>query len=178
MTDLQPQTSDTPPAGGAGGAQEPAVEVEVLKKQAEEYLNGWKRAKADLLNYQRETEKRQRDLFAFAHAGAVSAFLPLYENFEQAWAHIPPDLSTHEWVKGLTHVRKQCADLLKEWAVERVETKGQPFSVELHEAVGKRKQEGALPGTIVEEVQAGYTMQGKVLRAAKVIVAEEITTDK
>lgn len=147
-------------------------EEEKLRAQAEEYLNGWKRAKADLLNYQRDIEKRQRDLFSFAHAGAVTAFLPLYESFEQAWAHIPPDLATHEWVTGLTHVRKQCTDLLKEWGVMRMETKGQPFSVELHEAVGKRKQEGALPGTIIEEVQAGYTMQGGVLRPAKVIVAE------
>ncbi|MBI4276411.1 nucleotide exchange factor GrpE [Candidatus Uhrbacteria bacterium] len=174
MTDPQPiqndeATAPVPPGDAA------AHEAETMKKQAEEYLNGWKRAKADLLNYQREIEKRQRDLLVFAHAGAVTSFLPLYESFEHAWAHVPADLAGNEWVKGLSHVRKQCMDLLKEWGVERIETKGQPFSVESHEAVGRRKQEGALPDTIVEEVQAGYTMHGKVLRPAKVIVAEETT---
>ncbi|MBI4262380.1 nucleotide exchange factor GrpE [Candidatus Uhrbacteria bacterium] len=151
-------------------------ECDAIAKQAEEYLNGWKRAKADLINFQRETEKRQSELLAFAHAGAAFSFLPIVETLEKAIAHIPLEIAGGEWAKGLTQISKQCSDLLKDYGIEKMETIGKLFSVEFHEAVGKLAVEGSPPGTIVEEAQAGYTMHGKVLRHAKVIVAEEQTT--
>ncbi len=153
--------------------QEKVHECDVIAKQAEEYLNGWKRAKADLINFQRETEKRQGDLVAFAHAGAAFSFLPIVETIEKAIAHIPLEIAGSEWAKGLAQISKQCNDLLKDYGIEKMETIGKPFSVEFHEAVGKRAVEGSSPGVILQEVQPGYTMHGKVLRHAKVIVAEE-----
>lgn len=137
------------------------------QKQAEEYLNGWKRAKADLINFQRESEKRQGELINFAYGSLVLGLLPIYESLKQAVTHKNVNDGL---IKGVEQIKRQFDDLLEDLKVERVKTVGEKFNPEFHEAVGKRLEKDQAAGIILEEVKGGYLIRGKVLVPAKVIV--------
>lgn len=64
-------------------------DIEKLKEQCGEYLNGWKRAKADLINYKKEVEKRSQELREFMMAGVVLDILPIHDHFKKALSHAP-----------------------------------------------------------------------------------------
>ena len=63
--------------------EDPKNELEIVQKQAEEYLNGWKRAKADYINFKKETEKKQKELIEFATAGLLLELFTLVDQFKQ-----------------------------------------------------------------------------------------------
>lgn len=146
--------------------------IEILEKRVEEYLNGWKRAKADYINYKREVDEDKKEMVGFAFASAVMKFLPVYDNLEIAYKHIPEDAKKSDWVLGLENIKKQFEQIMKEFGIERMKTIGEKFNPEFHEAVSEEKKESVEAGVIFEEVKAGYTMQGKTLVPARVKVGK------
>lgn len=162
MTDQQQQAA--PP---------PKSELEIAKQKMEEYLDGWKRAKADYINQKREFEKREKELIQFANAGLILELLPIYDNFKLAWKHIPEEhRKNDEWLKGIEHIKNQFQGMLKNLGIEEIKTVGEQFNPEMHEAVSKEKVAGKAAGTILDEIKGGYQLYGKVLEHAKVKVAE------
>src|SRR3989338_5514350 len=147
-------------------------ELELAKKKAEEYLNGWKRAKADYLNFKKETEKRQREIIEFANAMLLAELIPIFDHFKLALRHIPEAEQKKDWVVGVSHIKKQFEDFLKNLGIEEIKAVGEKFNPEFHEAVAHETKEGFKTDIIFEEVKAGYTLQGKVLAPAKVKVAK------
>lgn len=148
-------------------------ELELAKKKIDDYLNGWKRAKADYINFKRETEKREIEMIKFANAAMILEILPIYNNFKLAWRHIPEEhRKNDEWLKGIEQIKNQFATFLKNLGIEEIKTVGERFNPEFHHAVSKEKAEGRESGTILEEVGAGYKMHDKVIEPAKVKVAE------
>ena len=147
-------------------------ELKKLKEQAQEYLNGWKRAKADLANYKKDVEKRSAELREFLIADTILEILPIHNNFKRSLEHIPEQDKKQEWVVGITHIKSQLDKLLKDRGVAEIKTINEKFNPELHEAVGKRKAKEQESDVILEECSTGYTMNGKVIMAGKVIVAE------
>jgi molecular chaperone GrpE len=143
-------------------------DLEEAKKQAEEYLNGWKRAKADLINFQKDSEKRQKELIQFANAAFILELLPIYESLKQAIRHGKGD--SGDLAKGIEQIKKQFSDFLNSFGVEEIKTVGEKFNPEFHEAVDKRKDENQEEGIILEEIKTGYTIDGKLLEPAKVII--------
>jgi len=161
------------------------TELEQLKAQCDEYLNGWKRAKADYINFKKETEDKQQMLFEFANATLLMEILPIYDNLKKAIMTIEApaaaDGSTKltmtasaekAWLEGIKQIKKQFEDLLKDYGIEEIKTIGEKFNPEFHEAISKEKKEGVESGVIISEASPGYLMKGKVLVPAKVIVAE------
>ncbi len=152
------------------------TELEVLKKQCEEYLNGWKRAKADYINFKNEQEKHGRELAQMASMGAVMQFAPILENFRKAFQYVPQDLSGNAWVTGIEQIYKQCKDSLKQMGVEEyTELVGQKFDPALHQAVGQEYVETHEDDHITQEISAGYKLHGRVLLPARVIVNKKPT---
>lgn len=147
-------------------------EVNKLKKEAEDNLLGWKRAQADYQNLQREVAKERESFAKFAKVSYLMQLLPLYNNLQMAFAHLPEDLAGHEWVKGVEHIKTQFDGILKEMNVEVIPTHKQEFDSNLHEAVSQEESDEYESGTIIKEVGAGYIMDGNVLIPAKVVVAK------
>lgn len=147
-------------------------ELELVQKKAEEYLNGWKRAKADYINFKKEVEKQQKELIQFANAALIFELLPITDHFKQAIKKAPENLKNDEWVKGMLQIQRQWDDFFKKLGVEPIKTVGEKFNPEWHEAVGSEKKEGVASGVIFKEVSGGYTLHGKVIKAAKVRVAK------
>lgn len=148
------------------------TEMEKLQQLNQEYLDGWKRAKADYLNLKRDAEKEKTEIVQFANAGLLLELFPIVDNFQTALKHVPEASKKENWVQGFSHIERQFLDLLKTMGVEPIKTLGEKFNPEFHDAAGTEKREGVEPGVVVEEVRSGYTIQGKVIRHAKVKVSE------
>jgi len=138
-------------------------ELEKTKQQAKEYLEGWQRAKADYINRERELEKDKSLWMEFMALDLLIKLLPISESLEGAMRHKD---KKEEFVKGIEQIQKQFEDLIKKLGVERIKTIGEKFNPELHEAIEKKGEDGK----IIEEVNPGYKMGGKVIKVAKVVI--------
>lgn len=150
--------------------------LEEEKKKSEEYLNNWKRAMADFANYKKRQTELFGELVGAANQELILALLPIYDTFSLAVKHIPADLKDAEWTKGVVQIKAQFWDLLKSKGLEEIKSIGEKFNPEFHEAVEMVEMPsdgGNSEGEILEEVQKGYTLNGSVIRTAKVKVAKQ-----
>lgn len=145
--------------------------IETLEKERDEYLNGWKRAKADYVNMKNDQEKRSGELATVARMAALMRYLPIIENFRKAFTYLPTDLATSDWVKGVEQIYKQMKDVLKEMGVEEITNSvGAPFDPSIHEAVGNEYIDTMEENMVTQEVETGYRHNTMVMVPARVIV--------
>ena len=128
----------------------------LCEKERDEYLNGWKRAKADMINAKKEWEEQIKGLNDFIKSGLVKDFLPILDALE-ATQDIP----------GWQEIKKLAEDTLKKMGLEPIEAIGEQFDPNYHEAMAEGEGE---PDTVIEVLQKGYKINGRVIRAAKVRV--------
>ncbi len=134
------------------------------EKTKQEYLAGWQRARADLLNYKKEEMARVGDIFKYANEGLILKMLPIIDNLEIALKNLPD--------KGFSQIKEQILRFLKEQGVEEIQSIGDKFDPNLHEVVEEIKEEDKESGIVLEEVQKGYTINGRLLRPAKVKITK------
>ncbi len=146
-------------------------ELEAARAEAASNLDGWKRAKADYLNLKRDAERERVELAKFANLAFIIDLLPVLDNFSRAMQHLPPPAAQTEWVQGVQSIRKQLQDALSGMGVQEVGAEG-TFNPELHEAVATEAHEGIASGTVIEVIQSGYTLHGRLIRPAKVKAAK------
>jgi molecular chaperone GrpE len=149
-------------------------ELKALQLKCEEYLNGWKRERADFLNYKKDEMERIGQLIKYANEELVLKLLPILDNFCLAEQHVKDP--------GVTQIKKQLEDLLKKEGIDPLKTlyeKFDPNYMEVVEEVSAREashnEEGwdsEESGIVVEEVQRGYKFHDKLLRPAKVKVTK------
>jgi len=143
------------------------------QKEKEEYLAGWQRAKADLINYKKEQEQKISDYYKFANEGLILEILPVLDSFEEALKHNKDDVGgeTHQWRKGLIQIYNQLKNILKNQGLEEIKAIGEKFNPEFHEAL-EEVESNKPEGIIVEEIQRGYKLHGRVIRPSKVKVGK------
>jgi len=147
-------------------------EIEELKSKSEEYLNGWKRERADFINYKKDEAERISTLIKYANEDIILKVIPILDNFNLAEKHAQKD---DESAKGFLLIKKQLEDLLSKEGIEAIEVLGKPFDANTMEIVGESdfvrsdltKSEDK-KDFVAEEIQKGYTMHGKLIRPAKV----------
>lgn len=146
--------------------------LEELTAQNEENLNGWKRAKADYVNFKNETEKRRDELSGMAMMTSAAQYIPILDNFKKAFQFLPDELKGSEWVKGIEQIYKQMKEIMKGLGVEEYAESvvGTPFDPSKHYAVGEERVDTHEDGVVTQEVSPGYTFRGNVVVPAKVIV--------
>ena len=131
-------------------------------------MAGWQRSRADLLNYKKEEMERIGEFLKYASEEVVLKVLPVLDNFEIIEKKMPDNLKNDENIKGLLMIKNQLRDFLKSQGAEEVKSVGQNFDPNLHEVVGETEAKDKEKGLIVEEVQKGYKINGRLLRPAKV----------
>lgn len=147
------------------------MQLENLKKQNEEYLDGWKRAKADYVNFKNDQEKRSRELAQFASYALVAQLLPLAGHFKKAFACATDELKTMEWVKGIDQIYRQLKDILKGMGIQDMaHTVGSAFDPARHMAVGQEQRDDLDDNIVSQEIEEGYLFHDTVIAPAKVIV--------
>jgi molecular chaperone GrpE len=135
--------------------------------KAEEYLDGWKRAKADFLNYQKEEIERLEQISKFANEDMVKELLTVLDSFDLALANVKK-----EEVEGIKLIQSQLEKVLEKNGLQRLTgTVGQEFDPVFHEAIAlvDSDQESSI---VIEEVEAGYLLADKVIRPARVKVSK------
>jgi len=152
-------------------------ELKALQLKCEEYLNGWKRERADFLNYKKDEMERIGQLVKYSNEELILKIIPILDNIYLAETHVPEELKNHQWLKGFEAIKNQLCDFLKKEGIEHIEVVGKPFDANTMESVGetdlvKSDLAKSEPGTVAEEVQRGYTMHGKIIRVAKVKVSK------
>ena len=174
MEDYNPPAT-LPPEGRA--PKEPTLEelkkkLEECRKLKDEYLTGWQRERADFLNYKKGELERVGEILKYADVGLVLKVLPILDNFELIEKKIPENLKVDENVKGLLQIKNQILDFLKNQGVEEIKSVGERFDPNFQEVVEEIETSDKQQGTIIEEIQKGYTINGRLLRPAKVKIAK------
>jgi molecular chaperone GrpE len=169
MTDKKPEETKEPSfAKASEGQRDLKKKLEEIEKQKAEYLAGWQRARADLLNYKKEEMERIGELLKYAMEEYILKILPILDNFSIAMEKLPENLKNDENIKGFSQIKTQVQDFLKSQGVEEIKSVGQKFDANVHEIVSEVEMEGKESGVIVEEIQKGYKMHGHLLRPARV----------
>lgn len=159
------QSFDSAQAFGSE-AQARIDELKALQLKCEEYLNGWKRERADFLNYKKDEMERIGQLVKYSNEELILKIIPILDNIYLAESHVPEELQKNNWIEGFNAIKNQLCDFLAKEGIEAIETVGKNFDPNTMEAV---EGEGE---NVSEEVQRGYTMSGKLIRVAKVKVSK------
>ncbi|MBI1888747.1 MAG: nucleotide exchange factor GrpE [Candidatus Spechtbacteria bacterium] len=142
------------------------------KKERQEYLYGWQRALADFQNHIKQSAKEMEEFRRFAAIRTIAKILVVLDNLEFAEKSMPEHIKNDVWGKGVLQVKKQFESILKGEGVEKIDPKtGEKFDPSRAETVEEVESKDA-HGTIVEVVENGYLLEGKVIKPAKVKVAK------
>ena len=146
--------------------------LEQLEKEHQTLKNQYVRIAADFDNFRKRQSRDQDDLKVQLICKSLSAILPIVDNFERARQQLKPESeeaqTLHRSYQGLY---KQLVEVLKQQGVAPMRVLGQQFDPNLHEAVLKEPSEKENEDIIIEELQRGYHLDGKVLRHALVKVS-------
>ena len=129
------------------------INIEELKKQKDEYLEGWKKERAGFLNYKKEEMERIEELMKYANVELIMKFFPILDNLDIAEKNLSEDLKNDKSVQGILQIKTQILDFLKSQGVEPIKSIGEKFDANLHEAVGETETEEKDSGVIFEEIQ-------------------------
>ena len=143
-------------------------------KELEDLRERLLRSAADFENAKKRLTRERDEFVKFSQENLIREILPALDNFERALAHAESsDSDGKKNLKGLAAgirmVLKQLGEILKNQGLKRLKTVGEIFDPHQHEAVGFVQEPGK-ENEIVEEIEAGYTLHDRLLRAAKVRV--------
>ena len=147
-------------------------ELERLKQQLQQAKEQSLRALADVENTKKRLSREKEEFVRYAAETVVRELLPIVDSLDQALVAVEKQADPQAVIKGVHLIHRQLLGVLEREEVKRIPTVGEPFDPHQHEAVAQVDAEDGTPeNTIVEEVQVGYTMHGKVIRPAMVKVA-------
>ena len=125
------------------------------------------RAQADLQNAKVRMEKESQQIRMYAVEGLIERLLPTIDNFRRSFTHLPEELKDNDWVKGLEATEKQLMSDLAAVGLTVMESLHQPVDPQKHEVLQTGEGEKDM---VVQVLEEGYELNGKVIRPAKVIV--------
>lgn len=140
--------------------------VKTAEEKAREYLTGWQKERAEIANARRRDEEAKQEFMKFAKATLVEELIPVLDSFNIALSH------GHE---GLEPLYNQLFSVLKAQGLEELDSRGGDFNPREHEALQMvPTQDKGEDHKVLEVLQKGYKLHGKVIRPAKVKVGEFI----
>ena len=147
--------------------------LKVCEKERQEYLDGWQRARADHINDRKDLEKQKAEFIKFANEGLIMQVLPVVDSFEMAMKERAWESTDKNWRDGMLNVYNQLLAVLKDNKMEQIDPKEETFDPKYHDSIGtvetKDKDED---NVVVEVLQKGYILEGKVIRPARVKVGQ------
>lgn len=146
-------------------------ELEAVRAQAAEYLDGWQRTQAEFANYRKRQEAEFLERVRLNNAVLIARILPVLDDLERAIQTLPPGLQSLTWVEGIFLIKRKLEVILEAEGLKPIETEGKFFDPLYHEAVTYEDAPGYREGQIIGEVQRGYMLGDRVIRPALVRVA-------
>lgn len=152
-------------------AEELAQLLIKMGKEKEESEQRYLRLQADFDNYRKRTQREKDDIVANANFDLFKLLLPIIDNLERA-TQVSDDTDAASIKEGIQKIIKQFCVLMAVSNVEIVKTLGEEFDPQVHDAIMREAAGEDMSGKVTGELQKGYTMNGKLLRAAMVKVGE------
>ena len=129
------------------------------------------RLNAEYDNYRKRTSKEKADMIKTAGEKIISDILPVVDNFERALENMKEGTDVNALKEGVELILKQLMGMMKNYGVEQIKTENADFDTDLHEAIAQfPAPTPEQKNTIIDCTTKGYTMHGKVIRHAKVVV--------
>ncbi len=140
-------------------------------EKIEELTDMVKRQMAEFDNYRKRTEKEKSSMYEIGAREVIEKILPIVDNFERGLAAVPEEEKGSPFVEGMNKVYRQLLSSFEGMGVKAIESVGQEFNPDYHNAVMHVEDEEAGENTVVEEFQKGYTYKDTVIRHSMVKVA-------
>ncbi|MDF2722253.1 MAG: co-chaperone GrpE [Paenibacillus sp.] len=193
----QQATLEQEEAANAGGQAEEQVEVEAevveqaeesaeagteqsaelerqlneQRKAADENYQRYLRTQADFDNFRRRSRQEKEDFAKYASAKLIEQLLPVIDNFERALSAGKTNNDYDALLKGVDMIYRLFDQVMGQEGLKPIESVGQPFNPEYHQAIMQVESADHPDGTVLEELQKGYILKDKVLRPAMVKVS-------
>ncbi|KAB2915408.1 MAG: nucleotide exchange factor GrpE [Bacteroidetes bacterium] len=144
-----------------------------LKAEIAELNDKYLRLYSEFDNMKRRNAKERIELMDTAGKDILLSFIPVVDDFERAQKAFENSTDIEAVKEGVTLIHTKFLNILSQKGVKAIESKGQPFDVDYHEAITKiPAPTDDLKGKVVDEVEKGYTLKDKVIRFAKVVIGE------
>lgn len=169
-------------AKAAPKTEETTVEVENVeelrkeeKKEEVDYKAKFYYVAAEMENYRKRMEREKENLLKYGNERVMSDLLDVADNFDRTIGMLKgdEDPKIKNLVIGLDMVQKQFLDTMGKHGLNQIQSIGKDFDPNFHEALAQEYAEGKKPNEVVKEFQKGYTLNGRVIRASKVVVASD-----
>ncbi|OHB59655.1 MAG: nucleotide exchange factor GrpE [Planctomycetes bacterium RBG_13_46_10] len=144
--------------------------IEQLQKEKDELFGKLQRVSADYINFQKRAAKQTADTIAYEKERIIKTLLPALDNFEHMLQNAQSAENADVLLKGIRIIYDQIIDILKSHGVERIDALGAKFDPALHEAIVQKADPETEENAVLEELQKGYKLNGRVLRPSRVIV--------
>lgn len=170
------ETNSDAAGGNEAGTMSVEEQVEDLTQQLSDAKDLNLRTQAEMQNLRRRAERDVENAHKFGLEKILTGLLPVLDNLDRAITAVDDEAKNHSAVKGILEgvelTRKSAADVLKNFSVDVLEPYGEPFDPQFHEAMTMIPSETAEPNSVVDVLQKGYTLNGRLIRAAMVVVAK------
>ncbi|MBN8689735.1 MAG: nucleotide exchange factor GrpE [Armatimonadetes bacterium] len=143
-------------------------EVEAERDQLREQLM---RSLADLQNFRKRAAQEQESSRRYSNEEFMRSLIPVLDNFERTVASLSAGADPAAILQGITMVKKQLQSVLESNSMTRIPAVGSHFDPEIHDAIAVIETTEFEPDTVVDEIEPGYTLFGRVLRPARVRIA-------
>lgn len=149
--------------------------IKKLEEEKESYLEGWKRAKADLLQYKKEIEAKIQEFIKYANEELMIDLISVLDSLDIAINNLDENNKESPLGKGYLLIQSQILTTLKKHGLEVINPEGEKFNPNFHEAImtescKKENCDQNDDNTIIEVLAKGYLLNGKLIRPAKVKV--------
>jgi molecular chaperone GrpE len=156
-----------PPTAPPGPEEALATKTEEVKRLQDRLL----RLQAEHENFKKRAAREKLEFLKFANESLLLEFLPVLDNLERALASARAETSFTALADGVEMIVRLFRSTLEKFGVKPMEAAGQPFDPSLHQAVAQLKSSDGPENHVVDEIQKGYFLEGRVLRAAMVRVS-------
>ena len=142
------------------------------EKEAAANYDKYLRAIADLDNYKKRVAKEKTEIIKYGKEDVIKDILPFIDSLDRALEHAEGSTDIQAFKEGLQLIQDQLLCCLKKHGVEAIECAGKEFDPNLHEAVMVQEDAHHPAGTVLTQLQKGYTLHSRLLRPAMVVVSK------
>ena len=142
------------------------------EKEAAENYNNYLRAVADLDNYKKRAVREKAEIIKYGKEDIINDILPFVDSLDRALEHAD-SADVQAFKEGIRLIQEQLLSCLKKHGVERIDSVGLDFDPNFHEAMMQVESEDHEENKVVNEVQRGYLLNGRLLRPSKVCICKK-----
>ena len=161
-----------PTDAGADTGDNLSAQLAEKEKEAAANYDKYVRSVAELENFKRHAAREKADLIKYGNENIIKDILPVLDSLDRALEHAETTKEIESLIKGLKIIYGQLVNCLEKFGVKRIETIGQEFDPNVHEAIQRVEDSEHEDNQVVAEFEKGYLLNDRLLKAAKVSVAK------